>query len=138
MRFVAIPTHASICIDRLVTHRHHHRETRWSPAPRFAKRESGEDAESVDELCTVTPSRFDPQALMPGLKVIKSEHDYGAALARASARMQTTPGTAEADELDLLVTLIEAYEAMHYPIDPSHPIDAMKFRMEQAKRSEHD
>ena len=40
-------------------------------------------------------------------------------------------GTRHGDRLDVLVTLIEAYEEEHYPIDPPDPIEAIKFRMEQ-------
>jgi HTH-type transcriptional regulator/antitoxin HigA len=40
-------------------------------------------------------------------------------------------GTSEGGRLDLLATLIDAYEARHYPMDPPDPVEAMKFRMEQ-------
>jgi HTH-type transcriptional regulator/antitoxin HigA len=40
-------------------------------------------------------------------------------------------GTPEGDRLDVLTTLIEAYEDIHYPMDPPDPIEAIKFRMEQ-------
>ncbi len=40
-------------------------------------------------------------------------------------------GTPKGDRLDVLATLIEAYEAEHYPMDPPDPIEAIKFRMEQ-------
>ncbi|WP_454887388.1 helix-turn-helix domain-containing protein [Sphingomonas oryzagri] len=40
-------------------------------------------------------------------------------------------GTPEGDRLDVLVTLVEAYEAKHYPMDPPDPIEAIRFRMEQ-------
>ena len=41
------------------------------------------------------------------------------------------PNTPEFDELDILTTLVEAYEEKHYPIALPNPIDAIKFRMEQ-------
>jgi HTH-type transcriptional regulator/antitoxin HigA len=44
----------------------------------------------------------------------------------------------EAEQLEILVTLVEAYEATHYPIDPPDPIDAITFRMEQAGLSLQD
>ncbi|MBI3744849.1 MAG: helix-turn-helix domain-containing protein [Chloroflexi bacterium] len=62
---------------------------------------------------------------------IKTEADHDAALARAAALMDAEEGTPEADELDVLATLIEAYEDKHYPMDPPDPIEAIKFRMEQ-------
>jgi HTH-type transcriptional regulator/antitoxin HigA len=40
-------------------------------------------------------------------------------------------GTPEGDRLDVLTTLVDAYEARHYPIDPPDPIEAIRFRMEQ-------
>jgi HTH-type transcriptional regulator / antitoxin HigA len=65
------------------------------------------------------------------IRPIKTEADYEAALARAAALMDAEEGTAEADELDVLATLIEAYEDKRYPMDSSDPIAAIKFRMEQ-------
>lgn len=63
---------------------------------------------------------------------IKTEADYDAALERIDMLMDAEMDTPEGDELDVLVTLVEAYEAKHYPIDPPDPIDAILFRMEQA------
>jgi hypothetical protein len=40
-------------------------------------------------------------------------------------------GSAESDEMDVLATLIEAFEGEHYPIDPPDPIEAIKFRLKQ-------
>jgi len=47
-------------------------------------------------------------------------------------------GTRDGDRLDVLVTLIEAYEEEHYPIDPPDPIEAIKFRMEQQGQTRRD
>lgn len=62
---------------------------------------------------------------------IKSENDYDAALERIDALMDAELDTPEGDELDILVTLVEAYEAKLHPIDPPDPIEAILFRMEQ-------
>lgn len=62
---------------------------------------------------------------------IKTKTDYEKALARVDALMDAKPGTPKGDELDVLVTLIEAYESKHYPIAPPNPVSAIKFRMEQ-------
>lgn len=65
---------------------------------------------------------------------IRTEDDYEAALALASryTELDPAPDTAEGAFFDALVTLIEAWEAKHYPIPPADPIEAIKFRMEQA------
>jgi HTH-type transcriptional regulator/antitoxin HigA len=65
------------------------------------------------------------------IKPIRSESDYGEALRRVETLWGSSSGTAEGDELDVLVPLIEGYEREHYPIDLPNPIDAIKFRLEQ-------
>jgi HTH-type transcriptional regulator/antitoxin HigA len=64
-------------------------------------------------------------------KVIKTTAEYKAALARVDVLMSAAPGTPEADELELWVHLVEAYEDTRYPIAPPEPIEAIRFRMEQ-------
>jgi HTH-type transcriptional regulator/antitoxin HigA len=51
------------------------------------------------------------------IRPIKTESDYAAAMRRIEAVWGATPGTPEGDELEILVTLAEAYERQHYPID---------------------
>ena len=65
------------------------------------------------------------------IKPIRSEADYERALRRVEALWDSREGSAKSDELDVLATLIEAYEREHYPIDPPNPIEAIKFRLEQ-------
>ncbi|WP_145003060.1 helix-turn-helix domain-containing protein [Pseudomonas oryzihabitans] len=65
------------------------------------------------------------------VKPIRNDDDLRAAFLRLEAVFQAQEGTPEADEMEVLVTLIEAYENKHYPIGPANPIDAIKFRMEQ-------
>jgi HTH-type transcriptional regulator/antitoxin HigA len=62
---------------------------------------------------------------------IKNESDYAAAIRRIEAVWGAAPGTPEGDELEILVTLAEAYERRHYPIDLPDPVEAIKFRLEQ-------
>jgi HTH-type transcriptional regulator/antitoxin HigA len=62
---------------------------------------------------------------------IKSEADYNDALAEIDRLMDAEPNTSRGDRLDILVTLVEAYEAKHWAIEPPDPIDAIKIRMEQ-------
>ncbi|UCN00433.1 helix-turn-helix domain-containing protein [Sulfurimonas sp. SWIR-19] len=65
------------------------------------------------------------------IKPIKNEQDYNDALQKIEALMSATPNTPEMDELEVLTTLVEAYEEQHYKIDAPDPIEAIKFRMEQ-------
>ena len=65
------------------------------------------------------------------LKPIRSKADYRIALAEVERLWGAKSGTPEGDRLDVLATLIEAYEDEHYPMDPPDPIEAIKFRMEQ-------
>jgi len=64
-------------------------------------------------------------------KIIKTEDDYTAALARIDQIMDAKLGTPEGEELELLSHLVEHYEENNYPIDPPTPVEAIRFRMEQ-------
>jgi HTH-type transcriptional regulator/antitoxin HigA len=64
-------------------------------------------------------------------KVIKTQDQYEATLARIEAIFDAKPGTAKGDELELLLLLVETYEDKAYPIDLPDPIAALRFRMEQ-------
>ncbi|AIS11133.1 Helix-turn-helix motif [Pseudomonas chlororaphis subsp. aurantiaca] len=74
------------------------------------------------------------------IRPIHTDQDYRAALKQVSVLFdnEPEPGTAEGDYFDVMVTLIEAYEAKHFPIDLPNPIDAIKFRMEQSGLSAAD
>lgn len=65
------------------------------------------------------------------LKPIRTKADYDVALAEVEALWGSRNGTSKGDRLDILATLIEAYEAKHFPMDPPDPIEAILFRMEQ-------
>ncbi len=65
------------------------------------------------------------------IKPIKTERDYEQALQRVESLWKSPEGSAESDELDVLATLIEAYEREHFPIDLPDPVEAIKFRLEQ-------
>jgi HTH-type transcriptional regulator / antitoxin HigA len=69
--------------------------------------------------------------ILDKIEPIRSEADYEAALAEVERLWGARSGTLEADRLDILATLIDAYESEHHPIDPPDPIEAIKFRMEQ-------
>ncbi len=64
-------------------------------------------------------------------KVIKTEEEYQASLARLEAIFEAEPGTSDGDEAELLTALIIMYEEQYYPMDLPDPVDAIKFRMEQ-------
>lgn len=65
------------------------------------------------------------------IKPIKREADYERALRRVEELWDSREGSPESDELEILTTLIEAYEREHHPIDLPDPIEAIKFRLEQ-------
>ncbi|MGL6241495.1 helix-turn-helix domain-containing protein [Pseudomonas sp.] len=71
---------------------------------------------------------------------IHTDEDYRAALKNVSALFdnEPEPGTHEGDYFDIMITLIEAYEAKQFPVDLPNPIDAIKFRMEQSGLSAAD
>lgn len=74
------------------------------------------------------------------IRPIRTEEDYKAALREVSAYCdnEPEPGTPDGDRFEILVTLVEAYEAKHFPIDLPDPVEAIKFRMEQAGLSAKD
>ena len=67
------------------------------------------------------------------IRPIHTKADYKAALKRVSLLIDADPdrGSVEGDELEVLGTLVESYEAQHYPMELPDPIEAIKFRMEQ-------
>lgn len=65
------------------------------------------------------------------IKPIRTAADHAAALEEIDGLMYAELGTPEGDRLDVLATLVEDYEAKHFPMDLPDPIDAIKFRMEQ-------
>jgi HTH-type transcriptional regulator/antitoxin HigA len=65
------------------------------------------------------------------IRPIKTKADYRAALKEVEALMTAERDTPEGERLDVLVTLVEAYENRHYPLDLPDPVEAIRFRMEQ-------
>jgi HTH-type transcriptional regulator / antitoxin HigA len=65
------------------------------------------------------------------IRPIRTDADYRAALAEAERHWDAEPGTPDGDRVEVLSTLIEAYEARHYPIPAPDPIAAIIFMMEQ-------
>ena len=65
------------------------------------------------------------------IKPIKTQEDYDSTLNQIETLMDAKPNTHQMDELEVLTTLVEAYEEQHYAIDAPDPIAAIKFRMEQ-------
>lgn len=60
------------------------------------------------------------------IRPIKTEQDYDRALQRIETLMDARPGTPEGDELDILATLVEQFEATHHPIDAPDPVEFLK------------
>lgn len=65
------------------------------------------------------------------IKPIRSEKDLGDALRRIDEIIDASEGSAEYDELEILSTLVEAYEEKTHPVYPPDPVEAIKFRMDQ-------
>jgi HTH-type transcriptional regulator/antitoxin HigA len=72
------------------------------------------------------------------VKPIRSDADYEAALNEVERLWGSKLGSRDGDRLDVLATLIDAYETEHFPIDPPDPIEAIKFRMEQQNLTRRD
>ena len=65
------------------------------------------------------------------IRPIRTKADYRAALKEIEALMTADAGTPEGERLDVLATLVEAYERKHYRFDLPDPVEAIRFRMEQ-------
>ena len=67
------------------------------------------------------------------IKPIRTAKDHDAALKEISKLMDLNPalGSPKGDRLDVLITLVQAYEAKHFPMELPVPVEAIKFRMEQ-------
>jgi HTH-type transcriptional regulator / antitoxin HigA len=65
------------------------------------------------------------------IKPIRGKADHERALKEIERLWGARQGTPDGDKLDVLVTLVEAYEEQHFPIDPPDPIEAIRFRLEQ-------
>lgn len=76
----------------------------------------------------------------PGMRIrpIRNEEDHRRAVARIEALISATPNTPEGDELEIVATLVDAYEARHFVMDAPSPIAAIRFRMEQEQLSRKD
>src|SRR3990167_9088300 len=75
---------------------------------------------------------------MAGVKPIRSEADYEGTLAEVERLWGAKSGTPRGDRLDVLATLIDAWESEHHTMDPPDPIEAIKFRMEQQNLTRKD
>jgi HTH-type transcriptional regulator/antitoxin HigA len=65
------------------------------------------------------------------IKPIKTETDYRNALKEVETLMMSKPNTPAGEKLDVLTTLVESYEAKHYPMELPDPVEAIKFEMER-------
>lgn len=72
------------------------------------------------------------------IKPIRNDDDLKRAFRRLERIFQAEEGTAQADERDVLVTLVEDYENRHYDFGPADPVAAIKFRMEQEQLTPRD
>ena len=96
---------------------------------------------NLAHLCQATKQvydKIDVQAIYlevkpMDIKPIKTDADYHAALEEIETLMMAEPDSSEGEKLDVLVTLVEAYEAKHYPLDLPDPVEAIKFEMERQR-----
>jgi HTH-type transcriptional regulator/antitoxin HigA len=72
------------------------------------------------------------------IKPIHTQRDYKAALAEVERLFDAKPGTSDGDRLDVLTTLVEAYEQQHYPVLPPDPVEAILYFMESRGLSRKD
>src|SRR5215470_6294307 len=78
----------------------------------------------------LTPRRSERNTAMD-IAPIKTKRDYRQALKEIEGLMNAKRNTPEGDRLDVLVTLVEAFERKHYPLDLPDPIEAIKYHMDQ-------
>jgi HTH-type transcriptional regulator / antitoxin HigA len=76
-------------------------------------------------------TQFNAEVSAMDIKPIKTDADYRAALVEIENLMTAELDSPEGEKLDVLVTLLEAYEAKHFPLDLPDPIAAIKFEMER-------
>src|SRR5271170_4107123 len=76
--------------------------------------------------------------MVTDVKPIRTEADYEAAISEVETLWGSESGTSAGDRLDVLATLIDAYETAHYPMDPPDPVEAIKFHMEQQGMTRRD
>ncbi len=84
----------------------------------------------MQNTTTSTPGSSEPAPLH--LRPIHDGRDYDEALREIERLWDAPVGSSEDDRLQVLVLLVEAYERDHFPVLPPNPIDAIRFRMEQA------
>jgi HTH-type transcriptional regulator/antitoxin HigA len=72
------------------------------------------------------------------IRPIRTTADHEKALLEIQRLWNAKPGTTDADKLELLAMLVEAYEDAHYPMPDPDPVEAIKFRMEQQGLSRSD
>lgn len=72
------------------------------------------------------------------IKPIRNDADLQQALRQLESVFQAQTGTPEADEMEILVTLIETYEQKYFPISAADPVEAIKIRMEQQGLTQKD
>ena len=85
----------------------------------------------LGRMATMTRSAPRPGLCEMTIRPIRTKADHRAALKEVERLWEAEPGTADGDRMEVLVTLIEAYEAKHFPIPAPDPIAAIVFMMEQ-------
>ncbi len=120
---------------------------RFDEALQQAKKTLEMDPNNVEALVRPRQSQIGTTASMPRrsdqsssmeIKPIRTRADYRAALKEIEALMLARAGTSDGERLDVLVTLVEAYERKHFPMSLPDPVEAIKFVMDQRGLSAKD
>ena len=72
------------------------------------------------------------------VRPIRDDRDHSVAMGEIERLWGADPGTPDGDRLDVLATLVDAYEAANHPLDPPDPLDAILFRLEQQGLTQRD
>ena len=100
--------------------------------------ESSSSASSVPMRSTIASTLPRSERDTMDIKPIRTDSDHEAALAEIESLWQAPTGSPEGDRLEILATLVEAYEEKNHPIEPPDPVDAIVFRMDQMGMSRRD
>lgn len=101
----------------------------WFSGPPYGVLEQVFDEDDL-EGCSL--KQTSDEALAEDIRPIRTDEDHLAAMREIEALWGAEPGTPEGDKLDVLATLVDAYEREHFPVDPLEPVETIKARNDNA------